>query len=361
MTSKRVDKIDESGIRKVFEMATKAGKQLVNLSIGQPHFPAPAKLKKAAKDAVQGNFNGYSSTMGLPDLREKIAKDMDVKVDEIMITSGVSGGLFLAFGSLMDNKEEIIIPEPYFVLYKELLTFLESKPVLWDTYPDFHPNVEKLEKLIKSKTRAILINSPNNPTGAVYSKKELQEIARIARKHDLWIISDEIYDKFDYDGKFIPMRKIYKKTITLNGFSKSHAVAGWRVGYVHAPKEIINQMNKLQQYSFVCAPAFAQAALAQCFKLPELKKQYAAYKNKRDIIWEGLKDHYEFNKPEGAFYAFIKMPKNRPNFIDELIDKKVLVVPGNVFSHRNDYFRISFAAKDESLKRGVKILRELVS
>jgi len=248
---------------------------------------------------------------------------------------------------------------------------LEAKFVSLDTYPansgagqDFHIDPEKLEKLITPacagqapKTKAILLNSPNNPTGAVYTKEELEKIADIARKNDLLVISDEIYEKFDYDNNFFSIGSIYKKTVTLNGFSKSHSITGWRVGYAHGPKEIIEAMNKLQQYTFVCSPSFAQFALAEELS-PEIG-EIENYKKKRDFVYENLRDKYELNIPEGAFYAFVKIPESQKDFVNKCIKNKLLVVPGNVFSDRNDYFRISFAADDEMLKKGIEILKSL--
>jgi aspartate/methionine/tyrosine aminotransferase len=364
MLAKRIKNLEESGIRKIFSLASANQGGYINLSLGQPHFNVPRNLKKAAKAAIDKNLNAYAPTIGLEKLREKIAQKLirenKIKAlkEEIIIASGVSGALLLAFGALLDPGDEIIMPDPYFVLYKELLNFLGVKIKFLDTYPDFHLKGIELERLVTKKTKAILVNSPNNPTGAVYGEAELKEAARIAKVHGLVVISDEIYEKFAYGKKFFSIGSIYKKTVTVNGFSKSHAVPGWRVGFAHGPKEIIEAMNKLQQYTFVCAPAFAQAALAQEFN-PGLEAEYENYKKKRDFIYESLKNKYELNKPEGAFYAFVRKPKSRKDFINECVKNKLLVVPGAAFSRRNDYFRISFAASDKDLESGVKILNKL--
>lgn len=365
MLSKRIQTIEESGIRKIFELASKNKGEYVNLSIGQPHFPTPEELKLAAKNAIDNNCNAYTPTKGLFDLRKKIAKKLKDKnyikaeVDNIIVTSGVSGAIFLTLSAILDPKDEIILPDPYFVLYKQVVNFLEAKPVLLDTYPDFHISPKKLQTLITSKTKAIIVNSPNNPTGAVYSKEELEEIAKIAKVSNLLIISDEIYENFDYENKFFSVGSIYDQTVTLNGFSKSHSITGWRVGYAHGPKEIIEAMNKLQQYTFVCAPSFAQNSLAKEEDV-NLYKEFEKYKIKKDYVYKNLKDKYELNIPEGAFYAFIKIPKNIDEFINKCIENKLLVVPGNAFSRRDDYFRISFAVDDDTLEKGVKILNEII-
>jgi aspartate aminotransferase/aminotransferase len=366
--SEAIGRMEESGIRKVFALAagSKPG-EWINLSIGQPDFPTPKDLKKAAQAAIENDFNSYAPTLGLPDLREKIAQKLQVengistKSEEVMVTSGTAGGLLLAFGVLLDPGDEVIVPDPYFVLYKQLLDFMGVKVVLWDTYAsNFHLEADDLEKLITPKTKLLILNSPNNPTGAVYSQKELEAVAEVAKRHNLTILSDEIYEKFDYDNKFFSIGSIYPKTITLGGFSKSLAIPGWRVGWAQAPEAVIEQMNKLQQYSFVCAPAPAQKALVEAWDQVSIKSEVAEYRQRRDLIWQGLKDYYDLAYPEGAFYGWVKIPKGKPNLVRELLEHKVLMVPGEVFSRRAGYFRISLAAQEEDLKKGIEVLQELV-
>jgi len=361
MLSDRINKIEESGIRKIFTLSAGNQDGYINLSIGQPDFQISKKLKQAAREAIENNNNSYTQTQGNIKLREKIAKKLDsennikAKSEEIIITAGVSGAIFLLFNAVFNPKDEVIVPDPYFVMYRQLLNFLDVKMIPLDTYLDFHLKGKKLEKLITKRTKAIIINSPNNPTGAVYGKEELGGVAKIARKHELLVISDEIYEKFDYENKFFSIGGIYKNTVTLNGFSKSHAITGWRLGWAHGPKEIIKAMNKLQQYTFVCAPSFAQRALLNEFNA-DIKKEVKRYKDNRDFLYNSLKDKYELNMPEGAFYAFIKIPDGQKDFIKKAIKNKLLIVPGNVFSKRDDYFRVSFAVDKETLKKGVEIL-----
>jgi aspartate aminotransferase/aminotransferase len=365
MLSKRIQKIESSGIRKVFDLAAKNKGEYVNFSIGQPHFKTSAKLKKAAKKAIDENFNSYAPTKGLLSLRQEIAKNLlasrkiQANSENIIVTSGTSGAIFLLFSSIFDPGDEVILPDPFFVLYKQVLVFLGVKIKYLDTYPDFHLDSEKLKKLITKKTKAIILNSPNNPTGAVYAEKEIREVAKVCKKNNLLIISDEIYDAFDYDRKFFSPALVYDKTIILSGFSKSHSITGWRVGYAYGPSEIIEAMNRLQQYTFVCAPSFVQyAMLSNVENLPQ--KEIAQYKKKREFVYENLKDLYDLNIPEGAFYAFIKIPEKQKNFMEKLLKNKLLVVPGEVFSARKGYFRISFAVSDEELKKGIAILRKTI-
>jgi len=361
--SKRIQKIESSGIRKVFDLATKNKGKFVNFSIGQPHFETPKKLKISAQKAILDNCNAYTPTQGILKLREEISKNLKktrkikANPENIIITAGTSGAIFLLFSSIFDAGDEVILLDPYFVMYQQILNFLGVKIKYLDTYPDFHINPEKLEKIISPKTKVIIINSPNNPTGAVYAKKEIEKVVKIAKKNDLLIISDEIYDAYDYDQNFFSPASIYEKTILLSGFSKSHSITGWRIGYAYGPSEIIEAMNKLQQYTFVCAPSFAQnAMLGNIDSIP--KDEIINYKKKRNFVYENLKDLYELNMPEGAFYAFIKIPKNQKNFIEKLLKNNLLVVPGEVFSQKKGYFRISFAVSDEELEKGIDILKK---
>jgi len=364
--SNRIQKIEESGIRKVFNLAAKNKGKLINLSIGQPSFKAPTPLKEAMKKAVDNDKNAYTPTLGIIALREKIAKKLEkrngikAKLNEVMLTSGVSGGIYLSFASLLNPGDEVILPDPYFVLYKQVMKYLDVKPVMLDTYDNFHINSKKIESLITAKTKMIILDSPNNPTGAVYTKEEIMEVIKVAQANNLWILSDEIYENYDYDKQFFSAGSEYKKTITLNGFSKSHSITGWRVGYVHAPAKLIEAMNKLQQYTFVCAPSYAQYSLLDVFEL-DFSEEYMVYAKNRDYVYNELKNYYELNKPEGAFYAFIKNPEKKEDFCKELIQNRLLVVPGNVFSEKNSHFRISFAVTQKTLKEGIEILKKMAS
>jgi len=365
MLSKRIQRIKSSGIRKVFNLALSSKQDFINLSIGQPHFKTPLQLKEAVQKAILNDYNSYTPTMGLTSLREKIAQKLKIKnninakTEEVMITSGVAGGIFLAFSALLNSFDEVILPDPYFVLYRQVLDYLNVKTVLLDTYPSFHINAEELKKKITKKTKMIILNSPNNPTGVVYTKEEIKDIVSIAKKNNIFIFSDEIYENFDYEKKFFSPASIYDKTITVNGFSKSHSITGWRVGYLHANQKIIQAINKLQQYTFVCAPSFAQVALLKSFEI-DLSVEYEKYKQKRNYVYDNLIDKYEFNKTEGAFYAFIKNPKTKKFFHKELLKNNILSIPGNVFSKKSNYFRISFAVSDSVLKKGIAILRKLI-
>ncbi|HNX26895.1 MAG TPA: aminotransferase class I/II-fold pyridoxal phosphate-dependent enzyme, partial [Phycisphaerae bacterium] len=226
-------------------------------------------------------------------------------------------------------------------------------------YEDFRIDLNRLEDAITPRTRLLILNSPANPTGMVYTREELQGIAQIARKHDLLIISDEIYEFYCYDEPFISMAGLYEKTLLIRGFSKSHAMTGWRIGWCTGPKKILEKMTMLQQYTFVCAPSMVQEAALTALET-DMTAYVAEYRKKRDIIYAGLKDKFGLVKPRGAFYTFVPAPGgNATNFVEKAIANNVLIIPGNVFSGRNTHFRISYATTNEKLTRGIEILNSL--
>jgi aspartate/methionine/tyrosine aminotransferase len=362
MLADRMKMIDSSGIRKVFDLAAKM-KNPINLSIGQPDFDIPDEIKEAGIDAIREGFNRYTVTQGIPELREAVAlhykKQYGVECEDVLITSGVSGGLMLAFIALVQPGDEVLLPDPYFVMYKHLTKLFGGKAVFVDTYPDFTLRPEKLEEKVTKKTKLMMINSPGNPTGRVYRTDELKAIAEFARRHDLLVISDEIYDRFIYDRQFETFAQYYDKTLLLNGLSKSSAMTGWRLGWAAGPHEVIESMKMLQQYSFVCAPSFAQKAALTAMDY-DIEKHIAEYHAKRDLIYNGLKDHFAVEKPGGAFYIFPKAPGgDGVRFVEKAIENNVLIIPGNVFSEKNTHFRLSFAAPDETIEQGIEVLQRL--
>lgn len=357
--------INASGIRKIFDKASSL-KNIINLSIGEPDFDVADEIKEKAIKAIKDGFNKYTPSQGLLKLREKIAEKLlyknNIKVtpEEILITSGVSGGLFLVFNTLLNEKDEIIIFDPYFVLYKQIINFIKAKPIFIDNYPHFRLSIEKIKPAIGKNTKAILINSSNNPTGVVYSKEELEKLANLAEKNHLVIISDEIYNSFIYEGRYFSVGSIYNNTITLNGFSKAYGMTGWRIGYVVAHKKIIQEMVKLQQYSFVCIPGFIQEAAIFALDY-DISPYILNYRHKRDLAFSELKANFEVEKPEGSFYIFPKLKKsNMEKFIKETLKNKVLIIPGNIFSEKNTNFRLSFATKENVLKEGIEILNKII-
>ena len=360
--SDRVLSVRPSGVRKIFDLASKV-KNPVNLSIGEPDFDIPLEIKEEGIRWIRAGFNKYTPSGGIPELREKTLEYVRRKgiiCDDVIITAGVTGGLLLALMVTLNPGDEIVIPDPYFVLYEYQAMLLGVKPVFVDTYPDFTLREERLREVITEKTKVILINSPNNPTGAVYPEEDLRMVTRIARERDLLVLSDDIYDNFVFDQPACPcMGQIYEKTITFGGFSKGWAMTGWRLGYVAGPREILQQMITLQQYAFSSVSSFAQKSAIKALDY-NVDEYITRYKKKRDFIYEGIKGKYRVQKPGGAFYIFPEVPGGDGDaFVEKAIQQNLFIIPGSVFSKRKTHVRISFAASEETLLRGIEILNRI--
>lgn len=358
----RMKHIDASGIRKVFDLAANM-KDPINLSIGQPHYDTPDSVKDAFCDAVRNGKNAYSQTQGISPLIEAIQADVDAQFEhsdrQVFVSSGTSGALLLSLNTLVNPGDEVIIFDPYFVMYSHLTNLVGGKPVLIDTYPDFRIDLDKVKDAITDRTKLILCNSPTNPTGAVASRDELEGLAKLAAEHDVALISDEIYRAFCYDGAFRSPAEWNDQTIVIDGFSKSHSMTGHRLGFVHGPRHIIQQMVKLQQFTFVCAPQPAQWAGVAAWS-EDVSNWVDQYRQKRDYVRAELSNNYEIHGAGGAFYMFIKAPwGTATEFVTEAIRNNLLIIPGNVFSSRDTHFRISYAASDDVLERGVEVLKKL--
>lgn len=359
----RMELLDASGIRKVFDLAAKM-KDPINLSIGQPDFDVPESLRNEAVEAIKAGNNKYTQTQGCAELRQALA---DACREEFgwtddhafLVASGVSGALLLAMLTLVNPGDEVVFIDPYFVMYKHLVNLAGGVPVAVNTYDDFTLDIDKVADAITPRTRLMIINSPANPTGAVYTEQQLRDLANLAAKHDLLIISDEIYNLFCYDRPFVSMASLYDNTLLMRGFSKSYAMTGWRVAWVTGPQAIIDKMTMLQQYSFVCAPSMAQYACVRALNT-DMSAEVAHYKRKRDMVQDMLGEKFGLVKPGGAFYAFVPAPGGDATaFVQKAIDNNVLVIPGNVFSSRDTHFRLSYATTDNKLQQGLEILLKL--
>jgi len=358
----RMQRIDASGIRKVFDLAATM-KDPINLSIGQPHFDTPQPVKDALKKAVDEGRNAYCPTQGIAPLVCKLQERVDAEYRHadrsLFITSGTSGGLLLALSVLINPGDEVLFFDPYFVIYKHLTTLAGGKPIAIDTYPDFRIDLAKVQSAISQRTKVILCNSPANPTGTVLSESDLRGLAELAAERDVVLISDEIYRTFCYDGPFVSPARFNDRTLVIDGFSKSHSMTGLRLGYAHGPAEIIQQMIKLQQFTFVCPPQPVQwAGLTACDV--DVSERVAQYRSNRDFMVAALSGVYEFAPADGAFYLFAKAPWGTASeFVTEAIRNNLLVIPGNVFSDQDTHFRISYSAERGTLERGVEVLKKL--
>ena len=361
--AERMHHVEVSGIRKVFELAAQL-KDPVNLSIGQPDFPVPTPIKEAAKAAIDADRNAYTVTQGIAELRSKIAADLRRRYPthadrEIVITSGTSGGLVLALLCTINPGDEVVVFDPYFVMYPQFIRLAGGTPVCVDTYPDFQINLDRVHAALTPRTKAIVVNSPGNPTGVVYPKATLRGLARLAKERDIMLMSDEVYSAFCYDGPFASPAEDNEHTVVFDGFSKAYGMTGWRLGFCHGPRRLIDEMTKLQQFTYVCAPSVVQVAGTVALDT-DMRATVADYRRKRDRMVEALSSRYELAGAGGAFYLFPKAPwGSGTEFVSEAIRNNLLIIPGGTFSQRDTHFRISYAASDRTLERGIEILQRL--
>jgi len=366
----RTSLFDSSGIRKVFDLAAKMERP-INLSIGQPDFPVDDRVKQAAAAAIADDKNGYSVTQGAPPLIGALQTQVDANYGhadrKVLVTSGTSGALVLAMLSLVNSGDEVICFDPYFVMYPALTGMVGGKIVPISLYSDesssqFKIPLDQVAAAITPRTKAILLNTPANPTGVVASRSEVQALAQLAAEHNIALISDEIYRQFCYDAPLVSPTEWNDQTIVVDGFSKSHAVTGWRMAWVHGPAAVIEKMTMLQQYTFVCAPHPLQWAAVEALKV-DVTPHVDAYRERRDHLLAGLRDAgYEVAQPGGAFYAFPKVPTDETGsqFVARAIEHELLIIPGAIFSRQDTHFRLSYAAPMETIDRGLEVLRELV-
>jgi len=363
--AQRTAEFDASGIRKVFDLAAKMADP-INLSIGQPDFAVPDAMKDAAIEAIRSDKNGYSVTQGIPELREALQVRIDAEYGHadrrVLITSGTSGALVIAMLAMIDPGDEVLCFDPYFVMYPALVRMVGGKCVMIDTYPDFRIDPDKVAAAITPRTKMILLNSPANPTGVVAQEDEVRAIAALAAKHNIALLSDEIYHEFCYDAPPASPAASNEQTLVVDGFSKSYGATGWRLGWIHGPSALIDKFTMLQQYTFVCAPHPLQWAALAALDI-DMTSRVDEYRKRRDLIVSGLEDAgYEVAPTGGAFYVFPKVPEGAgtgTQFVTRAIENELLIIPGSIFSSRDTHFRISYAATGETIERGLEVLRRI--
>ncbi|MBD3203163.1 aminotransferase class I/II-fold pyridoxal phosphate-dependent enzyme [Candidatus Woesearchaeota archaeon] len=361
--SKRIDSIEESGTVKltpVINRLREQGKKIINLAVGEPDFKTPKEIIKRTKEALDFNKTRYDAAAGLDLLREKIAGNYDCKKENVIITNGSKQALYSTFQVILDSGDEVVILNPYWVTFTEQVKLAGGEPVIVDT-TGHRPDIELIKKNITKKTKAVIINSPNNPTGAVYTKQELEKIANLVIKHNLFVVSDETYDELIYDDKkhfrisdF--SEKLKKQTISVNSFSKIYSMTGFRTGFAAADEKIIDKMRILQSHLCGNVCTFAQYGALAAF---DLKKKYyirirKELEEKRDYAYRRAKELFGCVKPEGAFYLFAELSENisSERFAKDLLKMhNVCVVPGEVFGSPG-HIRISFAASMDDIKKG---------
>jgi aminotransferase len=372
--SARANRLSPSGIRKFFDLLQKQ-KDVISLGVGEPDYATPWHISEAAVKSLERGYTMYTSNSGIPELRELTAKYLKekygVKYDpygEILVTVGVSEALDLAMRAILNPGDEVIMTDPHYVAYPSCVILAEGKPVMAPTYPknNFAVEAKDIEAKISKKTKAVLIGFPSNPTGAIMTRQKLLDIAEMARRHNLLVLSDEIYARLTYDGEHtcyssLPATK--ENTILLGGFSKAYAMTGWRIGYAAAPREIIAAMTKIHQYTIMSAPTPAQVAAIEALKTgePDVVEMVEDYNRRRKIIVKGLNDiGLLCFEPKGAFYAFPSIActgLTSEEFSEKLLmEEKVAVVPGSAFGKCGEGFvrccyATSLAEIEEALAR----------
>jgi aminotransferase len=372
--SQRANKLSPSGIRKFFDLLSSID-GIISLGVGEPDYTTPWHIRESAIESIEQGQTMYTSNSGMPELRKELARYLknEYAVDydptlELLITVGVSEALDLTMRAILDPGDEVILPDPSFVAYSSCVVLAEGKPVHIPTYEanNFEISAKDIEERITDRTRAILIGYPSNPTGAVMSRKKLADIANLAQKYNLTVISDEIYSKLIYGAEFTcfaSLPEMKEHTVFLGGFSKAFAMTGWRVGYAAAPKEIIAAMTKIHQYTMMCVSTMSQVAAIEALKGEQesVSEMVEDYNRRRLVIVKGLRDiGLDCYEPRGAFYAFPSIKctgMTSEEFAEKLLsEEKVAVVPGSAFGKCGEgYVRCCYATSladiEEALKR----------
>ncbi|HAR42763.1 MAG TPA: aspartate aminotransferase [Bdellovibrionales bacterium] len=377
MLAKRVQHLESSGIRRLFELGLKM-KNPVDLSLGQPDFDVPPAVKKAAIEAIEAGKNRYTPTAGIPELRKALSAKLKAEGvlthQNVMVVSGGSGGINLALFAIADETADVYLLDPCFLTYPQLIKLVGSTAVYVSTYPDFRVTPDGLLAAVNKreaelaaqgiapKRKILIFNSPGNPTGIAYSADQVKALALRARELEFQVISDEVYDTFNYDQKHASWGEFDDQAIVIRAFSKTGGMPGWRIGYATAPTIVFDQMLKLQQFTFICINTPAQWG---CLKLLETDISHVIneYRGRRELICSLLDEAgFKYVRPNGSFFIFPFYPvADVARFNQLCIERELLVVPGELFSKQNTNFRLSFSANPEILRRGVKILSEIAN
>ncbi len=372
LLSEAVMKIPPSGIREFFDIVYSMP-DCISLGVGEPDFVTPWRISDSGIYAIRDGNTHYTPNRGLPELCDLISMDLKKKHratyspdEEIMITMGVSQGLDVALRSIVNPGDEVIIPEPCYVSYGANVTLLGGIPVFVPTYfsEEFKVDIERLRKAITPRTKAILLNYPSNPTGNSLPRELLEKVAKLAAEHNFFIIADEIYSSISYEKEHwsvISLPEVKDRTIYLNGFSKSHAMTGWRLGYIAGPKYLVSMMMKIHQYTALCAPSLSQYAAVEAMKNSDkdVVRMRSEYQRRRNYLVSGFREMgLPCHMPEGAFYVF---PDISPTGMDDrefslalLKSQKVAVVPGIVFGEcGKNHIRCAYATSMDNIREAV--------
>ncbi len=376
--SKKVMEIQPSGIRRFFDVANTM-ENVISLGVGEPDFDTPWHIREEGIYSLEKGRTYYTSNAGLLPLRQEISKYLierfacPYSADEILVTVGGSEAIDIAFRAMLDPGDEVIIPEPCFVSYLPCVQMADGTPVTiaLEEKDQFKLTAEKLRSAITEKTKMLVLPFPNNPTGAVMTREELEVIANIVKEHDLFVLSDEIYSELTYQGKHVSIASLpdmAERTIVINGFSKSFAMTGWRLGYAAGPREVIRQMTKIHQFLIMSAPTTSQYAAIEALKngMEDVERMKESYNQRRRFLVKELNDMgIPCFEPYGAFYVFPNISKfgmSSEEFATRLLqEQRVAVVPGDAFGKCGEGFlRISYAYSIDNLKMALEKIQKFM-
>jgi len=378
--SKRVNQISPSGIRKFFDLLASL-EGIISLGVGEPDYATPWHICEAAISSLQKGYTMYTSNLGMPELRQELSRyfkdnfNLEYSPEnELLTTVGVSEALDLVMRAILNPGDEVIMPDPHYVAYDASVILAGGTPIMVPTTEenDFELSAADIETRVTNKSKAILIGYPANPTGAVMTKDKLTQIAEVAHRHKLLVISDEIYAKLVYGVEhtcFATLPGMKESTVLLSGFSKAYAMTGWRIGYAAAPKEIISAMTKIHQYTIMCAPTMAQVAAIEALKSGEAStaEMVEDYNKRRLVIIKGLNDiGLPCFEPRGAFYAFPSIKDTgmtSEEFAEGLLtEEKVAVVPGSAFGQCGEgYVRCCYATALADIEEALSRMKRFVA
>ncbi|MCQ9206129.1 MAG: pyridoxal phosphate-dependent aminotransferase [Omnitrophica bacterium] len=382
MINPRVSLLKKSTTLKITALTKKLlkeGKDVVNFAAGEPDFDTPEFIKTAAKEAIDRGFTKYTPSTGIQELKEAVAAKLQEEnnliysKDNIIITTGAKYALFVALFGLLDFGDEVIIPSPYWVSYPEMVKLIGANTVFLPTLQtdNFKINPKELEKVITAKTKILILNYPNNPTGVTYSKQELFHIYEVVKDKGIFVVSDEIYEVLTYDNKkhvsFASLGGAKDFTITVNGFSKTFSMTGWRMGYLAAPSDIINEISKIIDHTTSCACSISQQAALAALRDKNWKDNVRAkFQERRDLLLSGLSgcDKLRALKPEGTFYMFCDVSRTGLSSFDfstKLLERELVsCIPADAFG-KEGFVRLSFSTDTQQISKGVKRIKRFIN
>jgi aspartate aminotransferase len=368
----RVSSLKVSGIRKLFEAARPGS---INLGLGEPDIQPPTEMVKALCDALQNGFNKYGPSAGIMELREAIAAYLrqyrrDVSFENIIVTAGATEGMRIACETILGEGDEALVPNPGFIIYGPDVRLAGAKPVDYSLNQrnGYLPDIEEIKSLVTPRTKAIIVNSPSNPLGTVFPKETVKALSEVAKDKKLYILSDEVYDNYVYEGEHLSFARFHNDTIIVQSFSKSLAATGWRIGYVATSKEIVQQLSKVQYYTLACPPTATQYGVLEGLKVLDKFQTTVLeeFRKRREIAMKKLSEIPSFTTApvSGAFYVFPKFSQDisSEKLALKILDRGVICAPGSSFGSLGEgHIRFSYANSRENIAKGLDVVKSVVA